>query len=79
MAQCGTHAIVDAVLGPVATGEQTLAAALITRLTPGMLVLADRNFYSYQAWQQPQRPGGRPYWLSYPPGSPLGAGWEGNE
>jgi hypothetical protein len=40
------------VLGPVATGEQTLAAALITRLTPGMLVLADRNFYSYQAWQQ---------------------------
>ena len=52
MAQCGTHAIVDAVLGPVATGEQTLAAALITRLTPGMLVLADRNFYSYQAWQQ---------------------------
>jgi Transposase DDE domain len=52
VAQCGTHAIVDAVLGPVATGEQTLAAALITRLTPGMLVLADRNFYSYQAWQQ---------------------------
>lgn len=52
MAQCGTHAIVDAGLGPVATGEQTLAAALFTRLTPGMLVLADRNFYSYQAWQQ---------------------------
>jgi len=52
VAECGTHAIVDAVLGPVATGEQTLAAALITRLTPGMLVLADRNFYSYQAWQQ---------------------------
>ena len=36
----------------MATGEQTLAAALITRLTPGMLVLADRNFYSYQAWQR---------------------------
>jgi DDE family transposase len=25
---------------------------LITRFTAGMLVLADRNFYSYQAWQQ---------------------------
>jgi hypothetical protein len=52
VAECGTHALVDAVLGPVATGEQTLATALISRLTPGMLVLADRNFYSYQAWQQ---------------------------
>ena len=52
VAECGTHALIDAVLGPVATGEQTLATALITRLTPGMLVLADRNFYSYQAWQQ---------------------------
>ena len=53
VAECGTHALVDAALGPVATGEQTLAAQLISRLTPGMLVLADRNFYSYQAWQQP--------------------------
>ena len=52
VAECGTHAVVDAVLGPVATGEQTLATQLIRRLTSGMLVLADRNFYSYQAWQQ---------------------------
>ena len=52
VAECGTHAVVDAVLGPVATGEQTLAGQLISRLTVGMLVLADRNFYSYQAWQQ---------------------------
>ena len=52
MAECGTHALVDAVAGPVATGEQTLAGQLINRLTPGMLVLADRNFYSYQARQQ---------------------------
>lgn len=44
VAECGTHAVVDAVLGPVATGEQTLAGQLISRLAPGMLVLADRNF-----------------------------------
>jgi hypothetical protein len=50
--ECGTHAVVDAELGGVTTGEQTLAAALISRFAPGMLVLADRNFYSYQAWQQ---------------------------
>jgi hypothetical protein len=50
--ECGTHGITDAVFGPVATGEQTLAGQLIARFAPGMLVLADRNFYSYQAWQQ---------------------------
>ena len=50
--ECGTHGIVDAAFGPVGTGEQTLAGQLITRFTPDMLVLADRNFYSYQAWCQ---------------------------
>jgi transposase IS4-like protein len=50
--ECGTHGIVDAALGPVTTGEQTLAAELISRFTAGVLVLADRNFYSYPAWQQ---------------------------
>jgi hypothetical protein len=41
--ECGTHGIVDAAFGPVATGEQTLAGQLIARFTPGMLALADRN------------------------------------
>lgn len=50
--ECGTHGIIDAAFGPIATGEQTLAGQLIVRFAPGMLVLADRNFYSYQAWQQ---------------------------
>jgi Insertion element 4 transposase N-terminal/Transposase DDE domain len=62
VAECGTHALVDAVLGPVATGEQTLAAQLIGRLTFGMLVLADRNFYSYQAWQQASATGAELLW-----------------
>lgn len=52
LGECGTHAVVDAAFGPVTTGEQTLAEQLIARFTPGMLVVADRNFYSYQAWQQ---------------------------
>jgi transposase IS4-like protein/DDE family transposase len=52
LGECGTHGIGDAAFGPVATGEQTLAGQLITRFTAGVLVLADRNFYSYQAWQQ---------------------------
>ncbi|MCA1681795.1 MAG: IS4 family transposase [Actinobacteria bacterium] len=60
--ECGTHAVVDAELGGVTTGEQTLATALISRFAPGMLVLADRNFYSYQAWQQAAATGAQLLW-----------------
>lgn len=62
LGECGTHAVVDAELGGVSTGEQTLATALITRFAPGMLVLADRNFYSYQAWQQAVATGAHLLW-----------------
>src|SRR6185312_426170 len=60
--ECGTHGIVDAAFGPVGTGEQILAATLIARFTPGMLVLADRNFYSYQAWCQAVATGAALLW-----------------
>ena len=62
LGECGTHALVDAELGGVTTGEQTLAAQLIARFAPGMLVLADRNFYRYQAWQQAAVTGARLLW-----------------
>ncbi|MGH3511776.1 MAG: IS4 family transposase [Candidatus Dormibacteria bacterium] len=62
LAECGTHAVVDAAFGPVTTGEQTLAEALITRFTAGLLVVADRNFYSYQAWQQARSTGAQLLW-----------------
>jgi hypothetical protein len=62
LGECGTHGIVDAAFGPVATGEQTLAAQLIGRFTPGMLALADRNFYSYQAWAQGVATGAELLW-----------------
>jgi hypothetical protein len=62
LGECGTHAVVDAALGPVATGEQTLAARLIARFTAGMLVIADRNFYSYHAWQQARARGAALLW-----------------
>src|SRR6185437_15198937 len=50
---CGTRGILDAAFGPVrgkGTGEQALAGRLLGSLRPGMLVLADRNFYSYALW-----------------------------
>ena len=51
-AECGTHAIFDAVLGAYTTGENTLARALIDRLEPGMLVLADRGFCGFPLWKR---------------------------
>ena len=50
---CGTRALAGAAFGPVrgqGTGEQALAGQLLGRLRPGMLLLADRSFYSYQLW-----------------------------
>ena len=62
LGECGTHAVVNAELGGVTTGEQTLATTLITRFAPGMLVLADRNFYHYQAWRQAVATGAHLLW-----------------
>jgi hypothetical protein len=41
---CGTRTVIDAVFGPMASGETTYAADLARSLHAGMLLLADRNF-----------------------------------
>ena len=41
---CGTRSIIDAVFGPVATGELDQARTLARSLRAGMLLLADRNY-----------------------------------
>jgi hypothetical protein len=51
VSECGSHAVVDAAIGPTATGEQTLARGLYPRWEPDWLVIADRNFYSFAAWR----------------------------
>src|SRR5579859_7104247 len=50
---CGTRALLGAAMGPVTgkgTGERALAGELLGRLRAGMVVIADRNFYSWQLW-----------------------------
>jgi hypothetical protein len=46
--EVGTHAILDAVFG--ADSEQVLARQLLGCLGPGMLLLGDRNFPSWNLW-----------------------------
>lgn len=52
LAECGTHAMFDAVIGPYTTSESALSRELLGRLGKGMLCLADRGFYSFEAWQK---------------------------
>lgn len=52
LAECGTHAIFEAVVGPYTTAENTLARELIDRLEPGMLALADRGFCGFPLWSR---------------------------
>jgi Insertion element 4 transposase N-terminal/Transposase DDE domain len=52
VAECGSHAMFDAVVGAYTTGENTLAGELIDRLEPGMLVLADRGFCGFPLWKR---------------------------
>ena len=52
LAECGTHAIFDAVVGPYTTAENTMAADLLDRLAPGTLLLADRGFCGFPLWSR---------------------------
>jgi Insertion element 4 transposase N-terminal/Transposase DDE domain len=52
VAECGTHAIFGAVIGPYSTSEIELSRTLVARLAPGMLVLADRGFYGFRLWSE---------------------------
>jgi hypothetical protein len=47
LGECGTRAVLGAALSPLATGEQALLRQLLARLSPGDLLLADRNFLSH--------------------------------
>lgn len=51
VAECGTHAVFGAAMDGIGVGEQDLFRRLLGKLTPGMLVIADRNFLGYELWQ----------------------------
>jgi len=52
LVECGTHVITAAEVAPYGHSEQVMAAQMLpTQLVPGMLVLADRNFYGFKLWR----------------------------
>jgi hypothetical protein len=66
VAECGTHAMFDAAVGPYSTAENTLAGELIDRLESGMLLLADRGFCGFPLWQRAVAAGADLLWRAKP-------------
>lgn len=52
LAECGTHAVFAAQVGRYTDSEATLTEALLERLEPGMVLLADRGLFSYALWRK---------------------------
>jgi hypothetical protein len=62
LAECGTHAFLAAEVGGYRVGEKTLANRLYGRLHGDELLCADRNFYSFDAWDLASRSGAGLLW-----------------
>jgi len=62
LAECGTHTVFGAELGPLSASEQALSRQLFTHLREGMLLLADRGFYGFELWQAARESGADLLW-----------------
>jgi len=62
LAECGTHALIAAAVGPQSDSEHALAGGVLDALAPGMLCLADRGFMSFALWQRARRTGAELLW-----------------
>jgi hypothetical protein len=51
VAECGTHAMFAAAIGPYSTPERSLATQVLPAVGPGMLLMADRGFTSHELWR----------------------------
>lgn len=52
LAECGTHAMFAARIGVYSASEASLAESLLEELEPGMVLAADRGFFSYALWRK---------------------------
>jgi hypothetical protein len=62
VSECGSHAVVAAVVGSAGRGEQTVARGLWSGLDADWLVLADRNFYGFADWNAARAGGAQLLW-----------------
>lgn len=62
LAECGTHAVFAAEIGTYSESEAKLTERLLPRLESGMLLLADRGFFSYALWRKASATGADLLW-----------------
>ncbi len=62
LAECGTHAVFGAAVGPLSASEPVLSRQLFGELRAGMLLLADRGFYGFELWQAARATGADLLW-----------------
>ncbi|MFI5867441.1 IS4 family transposase [Streptomyces sp. NPDC051546] len=62
LGECGTRAVIAARIGPLSVGERELTEQLLPRFQPGMLVMADRGFYSLALWVKAAETGADLLW-----------------
>lgn len=60
--ECASHAILAANLGAYRASEWSICEPLLSRLQPGMLLLADRGFNAYAYWQSARATGAELLW-----------------
>ena len=58
----GTHVLFGSQMAGYGTSEITLAKAVLGRLQPGMLCLADRSFFGFELWNQARDTGADLLW-----------------
>jgi hypothetical protein len=58
----GTHVLFGSQMAKYATGETTLAQQVLPALRPGMLCLADRQFFGFELWKQGRATGADLLW-----------------
>jgi hypothetical protein len=58
----GTHVLFGTKMGGIFTGEITLTKDVLPSLCPGMLCLADRNFYGFELWNLAKTTGADLLW-----------------
>lgn len=62
LVESGAHVVFAAKIAGCNVGELTLARQVIPTLSAGMLCLADRNFLSFDLWEQAQQTGADLLW-----------------
>lgn len=62
LSECGTHAVLGAAMGTIRQGERHLAMQLTSRISPDMLITADRGFYSFELFREYLATGAQLLW-----------------